>query len=214
MVTVTAVDNTRDEADKSVTVSGSASNSQGVTDPSDVTLAITDDDGASSLSIDSPSVTEGDSGSVDLTFTVRLSPASGLPVTVDYEDARTGTAASGTDKALSGGTLTFAAGETSKTLPTDYALSGGTLTFAAGETSRTFSVSVTGDTTDEPDETVVVRLTNAANAEISSTAGTGTGTIIDDDASGVGGGLFEPASGVRVRGGESEVPGGDADRAR
>ena len=188
VVTVTAEDNTRDEADKSVTVSGSASNSQGVTDPSDVTLAITDDDGASSLSIDSPSVTEGDSGSVDLTFTVRLSPASGLPVTVDYEDARTGTAASGTDKALSGGTLTFAAGETSKTLPTDYALSGGTLTFAAGETSKTFAVSVTGDTTDEPDETVVVRLTNAANAGISSTAGTGTGTIVDDDAAGGGGG--------------------------
>ena len=167
VVTVTAVDNTRDEADKSVTVSGSASNSQGVTDPSDVTLPITDDDGASSLWIDSPSVTEGDSGSVDLTFTVRLSPPRGLAVTVDYEDAGTGTATSGTDYAL---------------------LSGGTLTFAAGETSKTFAVSVTGDTTDEPDETVVVRLTNAANAGISSTAGTGTGTIVDDDAAGGGGG--------------------------
>ena len=160
VVTVTAVDNTADEPDKNVTVSGSAANSQGITQPSAVTLAITDDDGAPTLSIDSPSVNEGDSGSASLTFTVTLSPASGRQVTVGYSDTGTGSATSGTDYT---------------------ALSGGTLTFAAGDTSKTVTVSVTGDTTDEPNETVLVALSGAANAAVSSTAGTGTGTITDDD---------------------------------
>ena len=102
-----------------------------------MTLTITDDDSAPMLSIDSPSVTEGDSGSTDLTFTATLSAASGREVTVDYADAGTGTATSGTDYT---------------------ALTAGTLTFAAGTTSRTFDVAVTGDVLDEADETVKVRL--------------------------------------------------------
>ena len=55
--------------------------------PADVALTLTDDDGASSLSINSPTVTEGDSGSATLTFTVTLSPASGQQVTVDWAPA-------------------------------------------------------------------------------------------------------------------------------
>ena len=53
---------------------------------------------------------------------------------MNYADAGTGTATSGTDYT---------------------AITGGTLTFAVGATSQTFDVSVTGDTTDEADETVV-----------------------------------------------------------
>ena len=160
-VTVTAVDNTRDEANKSVTVSGSATNLQGITQPASLTLTITDDDGEPTLSIDSPSVAEGDSGSASLTFTVSLDAASGKQVTVGYAEGAGGTATSGTDYT---------------------ALSAGTLTFAAGDTSKTVAVTVTGDTTDEPNETVVVTLSNPTNATVSATAGTGTGTITDDDA--------------------------------
>ena len=115
---------------------------------------------APTLSIDSPSMTEGDSGQETLTFTATLSPASAQQVTVDYADAGTGTAASGTDYA---------------------AITAGTLTFAAGTTSRTLDVSVTGDTVDEADETILVALSNASGATISTTAGTGTGTVTDDD---------------------------------
>ena len=158
-VTVTAVDDTKDAPDKSVTVSAVVSGSSGVAAPSSVTLTITDDDDAPGLSIDSPSVDEGDSGTASLEFTVSLSAASGRQVTVGYADAGTGTAASGTDYT---------------------AISAGTLTFAAGETAKTLTVSVTGDTTDEPDETVVVSLSGAANAAISTASG--TGTITDDDA--------------------------------
>ena len=158
-VTVTAVDNSEDESDKSVTVSGTAVNSQGITQPSNVTLTVTDDDGAPSLSIGSASVTEGNGATANLTFTVSLDAASGKEVTVDYADAGTGTAASGADYT---------------------AVSAGTLTFAAGDTSKTITVSVTGDATDEPDETVVVSLSGAVNATIGTASG--TGTITDDDA--------------------------------
>ena len=112
------------------------------------------------LSIDSPYVDEGDSGSANLTFTVSLSAASGGAVTVGYADAGTGTATSGTDYT---------------------ALTAGTLTFAAGTTSRTITVSVTGDTTSESDETVVVTLSSPTGATLSAAAGSGTGTIRDDD---------------------------------
>ena len=155
------MDNSRDELDKSITVSGSATNTQGVTDPSSVTLTITDDDGAPTVSIDSPSVTEGNSGTANLTFTVSLSAESGKQVTVPYTDAGTGTATSGTDYT---------------------AITDGTLTFAAGTTSRTFDVSVTGDVVDESNETVLASLGAPTNAVVSTTAGTGTGTITDDDA--------------------------------
>ena len=158
-VTVTAVDDTKDAPDKEVTVSGTVSGTSGVAAPSSVTLTITDDDDAPGLSISSPSVDEGDSGTVSLEFTVSLGAASGRQVTVGYADAGTGTATSGTDYT---------------------AISAGTLTFAAGETAKTLTVSVTGDTTDEPDETVVVSLSGAANAAISTASG--TGTITDDDA--------------------------------
>ena len=160
-VTITAADNALDEPDKSVTVSGSASNSDGVKQPADRTLTITDDDPAPMLSINSPSVSEGNSGSRNLTFTATLSAASGRQVTVEYEDTRTGTATSGTDHG---------------------AIAAGTLTFAPGETSQTFNVSVTGDVLDEANETVKVRLKDPVNAAVSTTAGTGTGTITDDDA--------------------------------
>ena len=159
VVTVTANGNAVDSPDKSVTVSGTVSGTSGVAAPSSVTLTITDDDDAPGLSIDSPRVDEGDSGTVSLEFTVSLGAASGRQVTVGYADAGTGTAMSGTDYT---------------------AISAGTLTFAAGETSRTVTVLVTGDTTDEPDETVVVSLSGSANAAISTASG--TGTITDDDA--------------------------------
>ena len=112
---------------------------------------------APALSIDAPRADEGDSGTTDLTWTVRLQPASAHEVRVTYADAGTGTA----------------------TADTDYADTTGTLTFAAGDTVRTFTVQVSGDTAPEPDETVVMRLSGAVNATIATADG--AGTIADDD---------------------------------
>ena len=51
------------------------------------------------------------------------------------------------------------------TAGTDYtALTGGTLTFAAGETRKTIDAAVAGDALDEADETVVVVLSGQVNA--------------------------------------------------
>ena len=125
-----------------------------------VAMTTSDDEGSPSFSINSPSVTEGDTGSANLTFTVTMSPESTSQYTVNYADAGTGSATSGTD-------YTALASST-------------TLTFAAGDTSKTITVSVTGDTLSEGNETVVITLSGASTG---STIGTssGTGTITDDD---------------------------------
>src|SRR5205085_1407752 len=61
----------------------------------------------------------------------------------------------------------------------DYQAAVGTLTFAAGQTTRTVTVLVNGDVIDEPDETFVLNLTGAANATLGDDQG--QGTILDDD---------------------------------
>ena len=179
-VEITAQDNVQDEPDKTVRVTGTATNSQGIGQPAAVPLTITDD-GAPALAIDAPSVAEGDSGSTAPTFTVTLTPASGQEVTVNYAEGPDGTATAGTDYT---------------------ALAGGTLTFAAGATSRTLTVAVTGDTVDEPHETVEVVLSEATNAAIG--MATGTGTISDDDDAPTGTLAAAPAS-IAENGGTATV---------
>ena len=108
------------------------------------------------LSIDNVSVTEGDSATTDATFAVSLSEASSQTVTVNFATAD-GTATAGTD----------------------FQSSSGTLTFAPGDTSKTVSVPIIDDIVDEPDEIFLVNLSNPTNATISDARG--EGTITDDD---------------------------------
>ena len=108
------------------------------------------------LSIADASVTEGNSGTQDLAFTVTLSAAESTPVTVAYATAD-GTATAGSD----------------------YTATSGTLTFAAGETSKIIHVQVAGDTVVEPNETLTLTLSSPSGATISH--GTATGTIVNDD---------------------------------
>ena len=132
------------------------------------------DDDRPTLTIDSPRVAEGDSGTTQLAFTVTLSPASTGQVTVEWLDATNlsgGTAESGSDY-------------------TPLSATGGVLTFAAGETSKTIPVEVRGDSAIEPDETVLVRIDtpNPSGTPIRNAAGAiatfavGTGTIATDEA--------------------------------
>jgi hypothetical protein len=109
------------------------------------------------LSIDDVSVPEGDAGTTDATFTVSLSAPSGQAVTVD-----------------------FATVDDTATDPGDYASASGTLTFAPGETEKTVTVAVNGDTLVEPDESFFVNLSNATGgATIADDQG--VGTIVNDD---------------------------------
>jgi hypothetical protein len=91
-----------------------------------------------------------------MAFQVTLSSASTKTVTVEY------TTSDGTANA-----------------PSDYVATSGTLTFAPGETTKTIDVPVVGDLTIEPDETFTATLSNPVNATIA--VDNGTGTIHNDD---------------------------------
>ncbi len=163
---LTPTDDALDEADETLVVSGTLADNS----VAPATLTITDNDDAPALSIAAPAaVVEGDSGESDMDFTVTLSAASGRQVTVKYALGG-GTATSGTDHA---------------------AFAGGALTFAAGDTEKTLTVKVTGDEVDEEDETVVMVLSEPVNATIAKS--TVTATITDDDSSPVVAPLLAPA---------------------
>jgi hypothetical protein len=119
-----------------------------------------------SLSMNSPSVVEGNTQCNPMTpmpFVVTLSAASNLTVTVNYQTLN--------------GTAT--GDVTCGTRSRGYITTSGTLTFAPGETSKTVNVSIAGDTAKESNQTLALRLSNATNATLPSSDA--IGTIIDDD---------------------------------
>ncbi len=116
-------------------------------------LTIEDNDAEPALGIRDAEAREGTSAE----FEVTLVPESGREVTVDY--------------AISDGTASA---------PSDYASARGTLTFAAGETVKTVTVVVVDDADPEPKETFTVTLENPVNATLPSDA-TATGTILASD---------------------------------
>jgi hypothetical protein len=69
---------------------------------------------------------------------------------------------------------------TATTADSDYVAASGTLTFAPGETTKTIDVAIDGDVVHEYDETFDVALTSPVQATIAD--GTGVGTVADDDA--------------------------------
>ena len=93
-------------------------------------------------------------GSSNLDFVVTLNRAASGTVTVAY--------------ATSDGTATAGA---------DYTATSGTLTFQAGDTSKTVPVPVLGDQHNEGNETMTLTLSNATGAVINSNAASATGTI-------------------------------------
>jgi hypothetical protein len=121
---------------------------------------ITNDDATAvvgDISIGDVTIAEGNSGTKTATFTV----------------SHTGTAAFTVDFATANGTA--AAGS-------DYLATGGTLSFAAGQATRTVSVTINGDTSVEPNETFFFNLANATNGG-TIVDGQGLGTITNDDGS-------------------------------
>ncbi len=136
-----------------------------LSNPTNATIAdsqglgtITNDDAQPppTISINDVTVTEGNSGTTNATFTVTLSAASASTVTVN-----------------------FATADNTATAGSDYQAASGTLTFTAGQTTKTITVAVNGDTVVEADETFAVNLSNPTNATISDAQG--VGTITNDD---------------------------------
>ena len=154
-ISVPVVGDVLDEIDETFVVNLSGPTNATIADNQGV-ATITDDDPAPSLTINDQSVTEGDAGTANMTFTVTASAVSAKTMTVAYATAD-GTATS----------------------PADYTLSTGTLTFNPGQLTRTFTVPIVGDTRDEFDETFVADLSSPVNATIADSQG--VGTIVDND---------------------------------
>ena len=112
--------------------------------------------GPATLSVADAEVREGPDATLD--FVVTLSRNRHEATTVDY--------------GTSDGTATAGA---------DYTAASGTLTFAAGETSKTVSVAVLDDALDEGSETLTLTLTNPEPSSVRLADAEATGTIRNTD---------------------------------
>ncbi|MBK8009867.1 MAG: hypothetical protein IPK13_00835 [Deltaproteobacteria bacterium] len=143
-----------DEVDETFTLGISSPDNAAIAVRS-ATGTILDDDGPR-LAISDVTIAEGDAGTSEAAFEVRLDAASVQVVTVDYETA---------DDTATGGL--------------DYTATRGTLSFPVRSTTQTIRVPVVGDVSDENDETFRVTLSNPSGATI--VDGEGQATILDDD---------------------------------
>ena len=75
--------------------------------------------------------------------------------------------------------MAYVANNGTATAGSDYTAASGTLTFAAGETSKVVHVQVSGDTAVESNETLTLTLSSPSGATIAD--GTAIGTITNDD---------------------------------
>jgi hypothetical protein len=118
---------------------------------------ILDNDRPPRLSISDVSILEGNTGTTNAIFKVSLTAASYQTITVKFATAN--------------GTATVAGN--------DYVAASGILSFAPGQTTKTITVQVKGDRLREANETLKVSLTAPSNATISDALG--IGTILNND---------------------------------
>jgi hypothetical protein len=140
-------------------------NGSGLNIPVEFGLAtILDDEGVPTISVSDVSLAEGDAGTTDFDFTVSLSGPSAQPITQFYETI----------------------GDAS-IMTTDLTFTNGTITFAPGETSKTVTVDVLGDTLIESDEQFGLAVTDnppsrdPGTGDLNGPMVIGLGTILDDD---------------------------------
>lgn len=115
-----------------------------------------------SLSIEGTTVTEGDAGNIEMSFTVTLSEDAAADLTLSYHTA------DGSAEAAKG----------------DYTqVDNGTLTIAKGSRTANASIPVyvNGDDDFEADETIQLIVNNAQGVSLDQTSYIGTGTITNDD---------------------------------
>jgi len=147
-----------DEDDETFTLTLSAPSNATIGD--DVAVATINDDDTSLISIDNPTVAEGNPPDTPpAVFTLTLSTPNDRQVTVQRATADD-TATAGEDYAA-------------------LASESGPVTFAAFETSKQVAVSILPDSAVEEDETFHLNLSGAVNATIADSQG--TATIINDD---------------------------------
>jgi len=154
---VSITDDLLDENNETVMLTLSDESNTIITGTNPATLTISDNDNPPTVDFTSTLSSISESG-ISVMIGVTLSAPSGLTVTVDYSTSN-GTAVVGLD----------------------YVTATGTLMFTPGITGQVFSVQVISDTLYEPDETVVLTLLGAVNANATGSNNPATLTILDDD---------------------------------
>ena len=147
------------ELNETFTVNVGVASGNAVLGDSQGTATIVDDEPR--VGINSVTKNEGNSGTTPFVFTVTLSSASTAAVS-----------------------LNFATANGSAKSPEDYTATSGTLTFAPGQTSKTITVAVKGDRVRESQEVFYVNLSGAVGAYIPQSWGVniqGTGVVKNDD---------------------------------
>ena len=104
------------------------------------------------------SIAEGNTGTKVLNIPVTLSESSTQTVSAHWQTANN-----------------------TATTPADYVAASGTVTFAPGQTSKTVPVTIKGDALDEANENFLVAFSAPVNGVIGGSFGLGSGTITDDD---------------------------------
>ncbi|NCR06735.1 MAG: hypothetical protein GPI94_23975, partial [Microcystis aeruginosa LG13-03] len=164
VITVNVLGDTTVELNENFTVTlSNPTNGANITTAT-ATGTIQNDDVAATLAIAATNAnqTEGNSGSKAFTFTVTRADNTTGTNNVNWAVAGTGTNPANASDFIGG------------------LFPSGTLSFAAGETSKVITVNVQGDTTVELNENFTVTLSNATNGATITTA-TATGTINNDD---------------------------------
>ena len=162
----------------SLTLSGATGATLGTATASTI---IANDDASLSIAATSASKAEGNSGTTDFTFTV----------------TRTGATAG-----ASSASWTVGGGSGATANAADFvggAWPSGTVSFTAGETSKTITVKVAGDGVTEVDENFTVTLSSPVGASLGTA--TATGTILNDDT----GILFYPYAASKAEGSGGET---------
>src|SRR5439155_13663244 len=175
---VTVHGDTTAEADETVNLTLSAATGGatiGGTNPA--TLTIVNDDTGVSVAVSPVAVLED--GATNLVYTFTRTGVTTGALTVNF--AVSGTATFNTDYTQSGA-ATFDA-------------SSGTVSFGAGDTTKTVTIDPTADTTFEPNETVTLTVTSGTGYTVGSPS-TATGAIINDDAKLVVNTTADPGDGV------------------
>ena len=162
-VTVTASDDTVDQPDKTVTVSGVAANTHGVTGPVARTLTIEDDDDPQVTVSYSAATYTATEGGAAATVTVNLSADAGREVAIPIGSAARGGATAQGDPGA------------------DYSGIPASVTFASGETQQTFTVTATDDSEDDDGESVALSFGTLPDGVTAGSQTTATVNLADDD---------------------------------
>jgi len=158
---VPVINNTLDEPNKTVNLTLSDPTGGAILGtPSTAVLTITDNDKGGMLRFSAATYSVNEARGV-ATIRVVRSGGSASGVTVDY--------------ATSDGTATAGV---------DYTATSGTLSFGAGVRSQSFTIPITNDTLDEPNETVNITLSDPTGGAILGTPSTAVLTITDNDKGG------------------------------